>query len=87
MSDSPYETSPPIALEPGDLVFLHTDGIMEAEAASGQLFGTDRILNVVRANRAKSARVIVDSIYAAVRAFCGTKLPCDEHERIEATKL
>ena len=33
------------------------------------IFGTERILETVRANREKSAREIVDSLYAAVRQF------------------
>jgi phosphoserine phosphatase RsbU/P len=48
---------------------LLTDGIEEAMSPEGAIFGTDRILEVVRANREKGAREMVDALYAAVRQF------------------
>jgi serine phosphatase RsbU (regulator of sigma subunit) len=61
-------TTPP--LEPGELLLLLTDGIMEAHRPDGTLFGTDRVFEVVRANQGRPAREIVDTLYATVRAFC-----------------
>lgn len=34
------------------------------------MFGTDRMLAVLRESRDKSAAQIVDALYLAVRAFC-----------------
>jgi phosphoserine phosphatase RsbU/P len=37
-----------VQLAPGDLVFVYSDGLLEA-AAAGEQFGTERILNALRA--------------------------------------
>ena len=54
----------------GDDVFVFcTDGIFEAVDDSGQDFGGRRLCDVVRENRGRSAREIVDAIFAAVTSF------------------
>jgi PAS domain S-box-containing protein len=42
---------PALTLDPGDLVFLLSDGIVEATSRAGSLFGVGRALEVVRAHR------------------------------------
>ena len=54
----------------GDDVFVFcTDGIFEATDESGQEFGGRRLCDVVRENRGRSAREIVDAIFTAVTSF------------------
>src|SRR5687768_10779406 len=54
----------------GDDVFVFcTDGIFEAADDSGQEFGGRRLCDVVRENRGRSAREIVDAIFTAVTSF------------------
>jgi sigma-B regulation protein RsbU (phosphoserine phosphatase) len=65
-----YRSLPPIVLHPGELVLLLTDGIEEAMGPDEEMFGTDRMLDVLRANRDQSAARIVDALYLAVRDFC-----------------
>lgn len=65
-----FRNAPPITLEPGELVLLLTDGIEEAMGPGDEMFGTDRMLAVLRANRDKPAAQIVDALYLAVREFC-----------------
>jgi len=66
---SDYTSAPPLTLVPGDLVVLLTDGIEEASSPAGELFGTERALDVVRSYRDKPARAIVEALYAATREF------------------
>ena len=49
-----------------------TDGLTEASAPSGQLFGLERMFQVVKTNRQKSAAEIVDALYAAVEEYRGS---------------
>lgn len=65
-----YRLAPPILLHPGEIVLLLTDGIEEAMGPGDEMFGTDRMLEVLRVNRDKSAAEIVGAFYLAVRDFC-----------------
>lgn len=61
----------PVALAPGDVVLLLTDGILEATNSEKQAFGTQRLLETLRSNIRKPARKIVKQIHTAVCDFCG----------------
>lgn len=76
--ESDYRAVPTQRLEPGDLLLLLTDGITEAHGADNPFFGIGRVLDVIRANQARSAREIVDSIYTTVRAYCGAEAQLDD---------
>jgi phosphoserine phosphatase RsbU/P len=65
-----FRNAPPVVLQPGELVLLLTDGIEEAMGPGEEMFGTDRMLAVLRTNRDKPAAQIVDALYLAVREFC-----------------
>jgi sigma-B regulation protein RsbU (phosphoserine phosphatase) len=67
MPDTDFITTSPIRLEPGDVVFLYTDGIVEAPSPAGTLFGRDRALSIVRAHRSQRARDIVEALRRAVQ--------------------
>ena len=67
--DTKYAGALPITLAPGDLVLFLTDGIEEAIAPDETFFGIERTLDVVRANREKSAREIVEALYQSVQRF------------------
>ena len=58
-------------LASGDLFVFCTDGIFEAMNVQGAEFGTERLIDVVKANRDASARQIVDRVFDAVREFRG----------------
>jgi PAS domain S-box-containing protein len=67
--DTIYPPSTEVALAQGDVILLLTDGIDEAVAPDEKLFGVERALDVVRANRAATAQEIVDALFLAVRQF------------------
>jgi phosphoserine phosphatase RsbU/P len=69
LDDATFPESAPISLEPGDIVMLVTDGIVEARAPDGTVFGEQRPLDLVRVYREATARQIVANLYHAVRAF------------------
>jgi PAS domain S-box-containing protein len=72
-------TSLPVAdLAPGDVLLCLTDGVEEAMAPDNAFFGTDRVLEVVRANLTRPAGEIVAAIHGAVRAFTGNAAQLDD---------
>jgi serine phosphatase RsbU (regulator of sigma subunit) len=67
-----FPNSPAVRLEPGDLVFLLSDGIVEAPAGDGPLFGMGRTLEVVRAHRHEPPGDIIAALMHQVREWSGS---------------
>ena len=53
--DMEYATAPQEKLVPGDIVLVASDGIAEAESESQEPFGIERMIDVIAANRERSA--------------------------------
>jgi sigma-B regulation protein RsbU (phosphoserine phosphatase) len=64
-----FPTGPAVRLEPGDLVLLLSDGIIEACSGDGPLFGIGRTLKVVQARRREPPADIVAALVQEVRAW------------------
>ncbi len=56
-----------IALEPGDLLLLYTDGIVEARNPEGEQFGDGRLRKLLTDGGALPPDMLADRIYAATR--------------------
>jgi sigma-B regulation protein RsbU (phosphoserine phosphatase) len=56
---------------PGDVFLLFSDGILDASDTTGQMFGIERLQEVLEQNWRRSASEIVDAIFLAVTEFCG----------------
>ena len=67
-----------VALLPGDHVLLLTDGVIEAVGPDRTYFGTERALDVVRANSGEPAGRIVEALHRAVREFAGEDALADD---------
>ena len=78
MPDCNFPSSSPIALETGDLILFLTDGIVEARAPDGAIFGTRRTIDLVRCYRHAPAREIVENLYHAVRAYAQNQTQYDD---------
>jgi phosphoserine phosphatase RsbU/P len=65
-------------LSRGDAYVFCTDGVFEANDGLGREFGAERLLKVVGDNKDRSARDMVDAIFAAVWAFRGDTPPNDD---------
>jgi serine phosphatase RsbU (regulator of sigma subunit) len=76
--DCDFPISPAIALEPGDLVLLFTDGVAEAHAPNDTVFGFQRASDIVRVYRRDTAAQIVHNLYHAVRAFSHSRPQVDD---------
>lgn len=58
-----------IRTEPGDVLLVATDGIIEAENSAGEMFGEKRLLATLDAS--PDSRKAFDSVMSAVRNFTG----------------
>ena len=60
-----------LATRPGDMIVFFSDGIVDAENADHEMFGSDRLAQVLRdhPSACNSAQATVDAILAAVSAF------------------
>jgi len=60
-----------IETKPGDVLVFFSDGIVDAENAAGEMFGADRLSEVLRQHPSacNSAQATVDAILAEVNAF------------------
>ena len=76
--DTIFPVCCPITLEPGDLVLLFTDGLLEARSPENSSFGIERAIDVIRNNRDRTAREIVASVYRALQGFSRRDAPLDD---------
>jgi serine phosphatase RsbU (regulator of sigma subunit) len=67
-----------VAILPGDLLVVFSDGILEAANSRDEEFGEERILAAVEENWAGSPTQICDAVLAKVRVFLGKELPHDD---------
>jgi len=70
LDDAEYEETR-LKLEPGDKVVFYTDGIVEAMNEQEEMFGFDRLLNVVKNSQAKTAESLMEEIKSNVNEFAG----------------
>jgi len=67
-----------VAVDPGDLLFLYTDGAVEAPNEDGDFFDADRLQQALVAASADDIDEILVSVERAVRAFRGQADPADD---------
>jgi serine phosphatase RsbU (regulator of sigma subunit) len=60
-----------LELAPGDRVVLYTDGIVEAMDEKEEMFGFDRLLEVVQGAKSMTAESLLKEILDRVNAFAG----------------
>ena len=78
LTGSTYTEAKPVTLEPGDIVVIGTDGIWEARNPDKDMFGKDRLRQIIDDNASCSAREIQDMIIEEVKAFCGSHPQLDD---------
>jgi sigma-B regulation protein RsbU (phosphoserine phosphatase) len=68
MDDMPYRIDE-VTLDPGDTLFVYSDGISEAFNPEGEEFGTGRLEAALAAARGQTASAIVSRVLADTTAF------------------
>ena len=60
-----------LQLNPGDKLFVYTDGVPEATDGSGEMFGTDRMITALRSCADNTPKEILQGVRNAVDSFVG----------------
>jgi sigma-B regulation protein RsbU (phosphoserine phosphatase) len=68
--DMKFEKAGPVTLASGDVVVIGTDGIWEAANQPGEMFGKERLKDVIKNHQKKTAQEIGQEIIKAVLDFC-----------------
>lgn len=70
LPDARYEERP-LALQPGDVLLLYTDGVSEAESPTGEQFGTRRLEQCLKRIAGGTANEILKGVVDEVTAYAG----------------
>jgi phosphoserine phosphatase RsbU/P len=66
-------TSHTTRLEPGEMLILYSDGLIEARSSGGEEFGIDRLQAVLRAQPRASARQTAEAVLAALQRHVASR--------------
>ncbi len=67
-----------VALKPGDVLLLYTDGITEEQAPNGELFGLERLIQLVEAHAQGSSEALQQIIQTELANFRQDSLSRDD---------
>jgi serine phosphatase RsbU (regulator of sigma subunit) len=71
-------TTESVAIDPGDILLLYTDGIPDAQDKDGDFFDEEAIIDITRANSGKFAHEIQSAIINSVQDFAGDAPQSDD---------
>lgn len=67
-----------IKLEPGEALFLYTDGVTEAMSPSYEEFGTDRLLECLQQQQMMDSKALIENAVVKVKEFASTAPQSDD---------
>jgi len=76
-----------LMLHHNEIIVFYTDGVTEAFNNKEEEFGMDRLVDVVRSNRQKSAAEIQEQIYRAVKSFASDRNLLDDLTMVVVKRL
>lgn len=67
-----------VQLEPGDIIYLYTDGVTEAVNIGEELYGEERLLTILNANADADPQAICEEVKVNVDVFAGEAMQFDD---------
>ncbi len=77
MDKFPYEEEM-LDFSRGDVLVIYTDGIAEAMNSKGEMFGVQRLSEILQENQQESSTKIIDIVFDAVKKFAGAAPQSDD---------
>jgi sigma-B regulation protein RsbU (phosphoserine phosphatase) len=77
----------PKTIASGSVIVMGTDGIWEARNEEEEMYGKERMTEVIVSNRTKSVSDICDAIGDAVLEYCGDAPRTDDITMVVARRL
>ena len=74
-------------LERGDFVILYTDGVTDAMNPAGEMFGEERLREIVLAHHGSSAADLIAGFKRELEQFIGSAPPADDITVVAAKKI
>lgn len=71
-------TSDELQLEPGDTIFLYTDGVTESSNESEEMFSEERLQHEVSLHRHETAQKLVSAVSKKIKKFSSQTLQFDD---------
>ena len=65
-------------IDKDQIIIVGTDGVWESQNSDGQMFGKQRLSEIVENNRALTARELIKTVIGAIDQFCGTQERSDD---------
>jgi serine phosphatase RsbU (regulator of sigma subunit) len=72
LPDYQYSTDGKLQLKIGDILVIVTDGLYECRSPEGELFGIQRVCEVINQNREKPTKEILKQLLKAIYRFSGS---------------
>ncbi len=73
-----------VTMKPGDLLIFYTDGLVEEHNAKDELFGFERVLNLVNEMRGQGPDKVMNTLLTAIQTFAGQE---DQHDDVTLVVL
>jgi serine phosphatase RsbU (regulator of sigma subunit) len=70
--------SNPLELLPGDIMLAYSDGLTEAENSTGEMFGEERLKEIMMKEAPQGAEILLKTVLAALDEFTGNHLQTDD---------
>lgn len=65
-------------IDPGDILVMLTDGILESQDRTGSMFEENRVVDLVRRNRVKSSESMIELLFNEMYQFTGSGKVTDD---------
>jgi sigma-B regulation protein RsbU (phosphoserine phosphatase) len=76
-----------VQLESGDMLVCFTDGITEPENEYGEMFGEERLVDMLLKNAERETSEVIDAVIHAVREWTGSSELQDDMTLLVARRL